>query len=186
MVVAHQIDCGMGKTEKQCLKCGVVKPFDNFSPDKRRADWRQGQCKVCRTAQMQEHRAKDPEKSREIARRSFAKNRKKGTEYRLEWKRRNGDKVRGYALKSRYDITQEQVDQMKSEQGGLCPLCARELPAIRAHTDHSHATGKIRGILCGGCNIGLGFIEKPDFLPRALAYLKRHQDGFQTEPRSGL
>lgn len=172
-------------TEKQCTKCGIVKPTDAFSPDKRRPDWLQGQCKACRCEQMRQIREADMDKAREISRRSFAKNRKKGTEYRLEWKRRNRDKVRGYALKERYGITIEQLNAMKEAQGHRCAMCGKELTA-RAHTDHDHTTGKVRGILCGGCNLGLGYVEKAGFLENAREYLRRHQSGFQTEPRSGL
>lgn len=178
--------CGMtDQNKKQCTKCGIVKPFDAFSPDKRRADWRQGQCKDCRTASMKKDREADREKSREISRRSYAKTRKKGTEYRLEWKRRNKDRVRGYALKGRYGITLEQLEQMREAQGHRCAICEKAL-SPKAHTDHCHDSGKVRGVLCGGCNLGLGFIEKPEYLAKAMAYLEKHQVGLQTTPRSGL
>lgn len=170
--------------EKQCTKCGVVKPADRFSPDKRRNDWLQGQCKDCRTEEMRAHRESDPENAREISRRSFAKCRKKGTEYRLAWKRKNPDRVRGYALKRLYGITLDQLKALRAAQNESCAICAKPLTS-RAHTDHNHDTGKVRGILCGGCNLGLGFIEKDGYLERALAYLKHH-DGLHTAPRSGL
>lgn len=44
------------------------------------------------------------------------------------------------------------------------------------HLDHNHRTGKARGLLCAECNLGLGFLEKPRFLVRALRYLRR-RDG---------
>lgn len=159
-------------TEKQCTKCGVVKAAECFSPDRRRADWLQGQCKGCRRDQQKADRAAHPEKHAEISRRSFARNRKAGTENRLAWKRRNRDKVRNYTLKGRYGITAEDVECMREAQGQCCALCGKALTA-RAHTDHCHSSGVVRGIICGGCNIGLGFIEKPGFLKAALAYLAR-------------
>lgn len=42
------------------------------------------------------------------------------------------------------------------------------------HLDHNHKTGKIRGVLCGHCNSGLGmFRDNPELLQAAVEYLKR-------------
>lgn len=39
--------------------------------------------------------------------------------------------------------------------------------------DHDHASGKVRGILCGKCNIAIGlFKDDPELMARAAAYLK--------------
>ena len=42
--------------------------------------------------------------------------------------------------------------------------------------DHNHTTGKIRDLLCGNCNGGLGkFMDNPELLIKAADYLKeRH------------
>ncbi|MGH2785637.1 MAG: endonuclease domain-containing protein [Actinomycetota bacterium] len=43
--------------------------------------------------------------------------------------------------------------------------------------DHNHETGKVRGILCFGCNGGLGqFLDNIESLRRAIEYVER--DGF--------
>jgi hypothetical protein len=55
-------------------------------------------------------------------------------------------------------------------QRGLCGVCQVGLPE---HVDHDHVTGRIRGILCFTCNIGMGnFGDDPDRLLRAANYLK--------------
>ncbi|MFB7366858.1 endonuclease VII domain-containing protein [Streptomyces hydrogenans] len=59
---------------------------------------------------------------------------------------------------------------MIRDQGGVCIICLRA-PAV--HVDHCHKTGRVRGVLCLNCNIGLGLLkESPDRMLRAIAYLE--------------
>lgn len=45
-----------------------------------------------------------------------------------------------------------------------------------ANIDHDHKTGKVRGILCQGCNLGLGgFRDNPGYLLSALSYLNKNK-----------
>ena len=60
-----------------------------------------------------------------------------------------------YILK-KYGLTTEQYLQMVSDQDGLCALgCGRKATKI----DHCHETGRVRGLLCHPCNVGLGHYE---------------------------
>jgi hypothetical protein len=76
-----------------------------------------------------------------------------------------------------YGLTPEQYGAMLAEQGNACAICrSPEWPGKgnRPHVDHDHATGKVRGILCGRCNFGLGqFQDDPDLLRAAITYLTR-------------
>ena len=53
----------------------------------------------------------------------------------------------------------------------VCEVCGS--PSIRQnqqlHIDHDHATGAIRGVLCGGCNQALGFAKDNPATLRSLA-----------------
>lgn len=60
-------------------------------------------------------------------------------------------------------------------QNGCCAICGCSLdtlPDRHVHADHCHATGYPRGVLCHGCNTGLGgFRDDPERLRAAIAYL---------------
>lgn len=81
-------------------------------------------------------------------------------------------------LPTKYGITANQYDQMLDERGPRCPICGtvNDNPRI----DHCHKTGKVRGLICNRCNIGLGlFLDNPRALLRAAVYLKNAgQPGF--------
>jgi len=85
---------------------------------------------------------------------------------------------RYYHLKRRYNLTREAYDTLVQAQAGLCAICTTR-PA--EHIDHDHRTGKVRGLLCFGCNGGLGqFRDSPELLRSAIAYL--HKAESETSP----
>lgn len=67
---------------------------------------------------------------------------------------------------------------MWTAQGGLCALCASKTrlggrQPDSACVDHCHETGRIRGILCFGCNTALGKLgDTTEALERALRYVQ--------------
>jgi hypothetical protein len=68
-----------------------------------------------------------------------------------------------------FGLTPQDVDSMVTEQGGLCAICRASEPK---HIDHDHETDRVRGILCGPCNMGLGlFGDEPGRLLAAIRYL---------------
>jgi len=58
-------------------------------------------------------------------------------------------------------------------QNKRCAICFLDLIEKKAHVDHDHKTGIVRGILCVRCNMGIGSLkeEKRIFL-KAMEYLK--------------
>jgi hypothetical protein len=78
-------------------------------------------------------------------------------------------------LLGRYGLVEADFERMRNEQAGCCAVC--DQPTQKFHIDHCHDTGKVRGLLCGPCNQGLGFFrDNPDRLMAAAAYLLRHSD----------
>lgn len=75
----------------------------------------------------------------------------------------------------RFGITAEDYASMLDAQGGCCALCpatAADERGHRLHVDHDHATGAVRGLLCGSCNRGIGYFgDDPVRLLKAADYL---------------
>lgn len=75
-----------------------------------------------------------------------------------------------YGLKS-FD----EFDAIYGKHGGTCYICSEPLErdGKDTHIDHCHDSGKVRGLLCRGCNNGLGqFRDRPDLLRAAAVYLE--------------
>ena len=53
-----------------------------------------------------------------------------------------------------------------------CGICENPLPFEQAQLDHCHDSGRLRGMLCRNCNVGIGFLkDSPTLLLKAHAYL---------------
>lgn len=80
----------------------------------------------------------------------------------------------------KYGMTQADYDRIFLEQGGVCRLCgsppqpAKPRHAARLSVDHCHETGRVRGLLCQLCNLGVFHLERfgASGLEAALEYLK--------------
>jgi len=72
-------------------------------------------------------------------------------------------------LFQRYGITLKEYIELEKINKGICPICNIRKATV---VDHDHNTGKVRGLLCSGCNNGLHYIETDYKLKNALNYLK--------------
>jgi hypothetical protein len=54
--------------------------------------------------------------------------------------------------------TSQQYYDMLAAQGGVCAICEKTTKDA-LHVDHCHMTGRVRGLLCNGCNLKLGWFE---------------------------
>lgn len=72
----------------------------------------------------------------------------------------------------RYQLTEQQYAAMVRQHQGRCRLCRRRENKLRI--DHCHKTGRVRGLLCHDCNVGLGwFRDNPEVLRRAARYIEK-------------
>lgn len=77
-------------------------------------------------------------------------------------------------LMQRHGITTADFYAMLVAQQAKCVICGRRF-ARTPHVDHDHRSGKIRALLCFGCNIMLGNAkDRPEVLEIGAAYLRKH------------
>ncbi|WP_235828762.1 endonuclease VII domain-containing protein [Actinomadura rubteroloni] len=72
-------------------------------------------------------------------------------------------------LRLRCGLDAADVDDLQAIQQDVCAICV-DGPA--EHVDHCHETLAVRGLLCGGCNTGMGQLrDDPAVLRRAIDYV---------------
>ena len=71
-----------------------------------------------------------------------------------------------------YNISQNEYETLLNNNNGLCLGCNEKKST---DLDHCHKTGKIRGLLCNGCNMALGLLnDNINTLKRLSKYLTEH------------
>lgn len=138
---------------KRCTSCGCWKPIAEFGPRSYCAGSVSNACRLCEAA-------------RQLARNVSTENRRRR---------------RSATLKYKYGITLEDYEARLAFQGGVCAICQSDHPGAAGTkrprlyftVDHDHETGLIRGLLCHGCNVALGYAkENVDALGRMIEYLE--------------
>lgn len=136
------------RLDKTCSQCGESKPLWDFHKF-----WmsRDGHCAQCAACKLTSERIRNADPA------------VKAVKYSTN-------------LRNLYGITlQEKLDLIEA-QGGLCPVCKKELALLdpkRVHVDHCHVTGLVRGVLCGHCNPMLGnAFDNVEILKAGIAYLE--------------
>jgi hypothetical protein len=107
------------------------------------------------------------------------------TEYTKKWREKNRVRSRrymnSYMRRHRTTLTDMDFKELFDFQDGKCAICGIDNIDDKPKSwkrnlcvDHDHETGKIRGLLCHRCNLGLGyFVDNPDILRKAANYLER-------------
>jgi hypothetical protein len=173
--------------EKWCRRCEQAKPVDAFARNATTTDGLQAYCRTCAAA---DYRARREALGKVVRPPDVPEGHKFCRTCRTskpfdQWSRNasasDGLQTRCKGcisligreshLRRSYGLTVQEVDQLVSEQGGLCAICV-SAPAV--HVDHDHATGSVRGLLCFRCNAALGqFDDNPATPRRAAEYLDR-------------
>ena len=170
---------------KFCTKCNEIKPFSDFNKCKRGLFGLHSYCKLCINKQQKHYHNEHPEiaqKYRETHKKQLKKLKRDWdmthSEERRNYKQENRDKSKNCYLIKTYGITLDKYKQMLEAQNGVCAIC--HLPETRKSkyndytlaVDHDHKTGKIRGLLCHGCNNCLGILKEDiNIFQSAIDYL---------------
>lgn len=103
--------------------------------------------------------------------------------YYLKNKGKIREQVRNHERQRKYGLTSDDYAIMLVAQDYQCAICGNEFPDGKEANgrplaiDHDWATGKVRGLLCGNCNRGLGcFKDNQEALQSAIAYLDKHKE----------
>ncbi len=134
---------------KTCTRCGNTKPLDEFH-NKRRRNGTLGKVARCRSCECE-----------------------------LKKLRYDPVKHRDRTIKAKFGITSAEYEILLASQDGSCAICGTTdfnySRGRKPHIDHCHETGRVRGLLCGHCNIGIGqFFDNVSLLEKAIIYLKEH------------
>jgi len=134
---------------KKCSLCKVTKSFSDFYFSKQKKDGYDSWCKKCKLKNNKKYVQDHLKEKREYRHNYHLKNRDKSL---MQSKYNN--------LQIKYGITSKEYDQLIKSQNYSCKICSADISGKgKSQIDHCHITGRIRGILCRDCNLGLGFFK---------------------------
>ena len=167
--------------KKKCSKCHTELPFDMFVKTKKTKSGITERCRPCHSKRSRELWKLQGNRY-EATRRQYADLQLSrglcaaGCGAPIHWSHKklcieHASHVAASAAKHRIGLDGRLI--LFAQQNGSCKICGAETDDPMAlNIDHDHATGHVRGMLCGHCNRGLGlFKERPELLAAASSYL---------------
>jgi hypothetical protein len=134
----------MENLTRVCTKCNVEQDLEeNFYRKVRGKLGRSSECKECIKARMP------------------------------VWRKENKSQPTSKAKMRNGLLTFGERDKKVEKQNNQCLICETVFTEeIKPNVDHNHKTGKVRGILCRECNLGLGYFkDSATILAGAIKYL---------------
>jgi len=128
-----------------CTDCGENLDLNPVYSSNGSRNWRKAQCRACSNERQRKVNLANP------------------------------DRVRDTQLRYRLGTTLEKYNELLVAQNGACAICHQTCTSGKdLGTDHNHATGEIRGLLCHRCNRAIGLLkESPELISSAYEYLQR-------------
>lgn len=97
------------------------------------------------------------------------------------YQKRHPEQLLKWQLK-KYNLSLSEYNHMVFKQNNKCAICGNEAKGMqhkkdRLCVDHDKDTKKVRGLLCGHCNIGIGnLFHNTALLQKAIKYLNENGD----------
>lgn len=134
-------------------------------------------------AQIADWRRRNPGKAREYAARRYAAHSAQLLARARAKREANPEPSRQATRRSKYKrigVDPVLAEAARRNHDGKCACCGCSSPGGKGlwNVDHDHATGRIRGVLCFQCNIGIGKLgDTLEGVLRAVRYLTGPQGG---------
>ena len=161
---------------KVCRDCKESKALGKFTANAACVGGRRPACKSCENVKRNARYALHKDSIQAERRRQYHANLTESRRQRREGYYRDRE---WWILRQQlriYGLTLDQYHALQERQDFSCAICGDELTNKKegTHIDHCHNTHRVRGLLCGGCNKGLGqFRERPEALMAAADYVIR-------------
>lgn len=148
-------------SEKLCADCNEVRPLADFHRNGTSKDGLSYYCRSCTALKSREkyRRNKDAILTRNRVWREA--NRERDLSLKKARYTRNKDEAARLGRINRlkqYGLTESDYQALLESQDGVCAICGIAPTSKCLAVDHDHSTGTVRGLLCGNCNRGIGYL----------------------------
>lgn len=148
---------------KCCSRCKETKPVDQFSGSTKTFDRLDRRCRAC---------------CFELHRDWRLKNLDHAAQSQKAWRDANPERFKDSMRQKNYGVPRGWYAETLAAQGGKCASCGTTDPGGKGdfHVDHCHDSGKVRSLLCSGCNIAIGHLRNdPEIAEAVKQYLIKHK-----------
>jgi len=144
----NQAIIDVARGAKICTSCGVDRPLEEYGVRKNHPTGRLPHCKICCSIRTKNSYRKNIELHRIKDMANYY--------------------VRNYKMSYK-----DAVQRALGNRSGECEICNSTVDTV---VDHCHTTGKVRGMLCSGCNSILGYAkDNTDTLQKAVEYFNKYR-----------
>ena len=166
------------KYEKTCLKCGNlfeaernIQKYCTKRCQRQVATSKYGLAhREQITERQKQYRLNNPEIKKESSKKWRVNNPELAAKVAGKWAKENPEKRRAWEWRKNGISDIDKANEIYCSEH-ICAICGTKDGLFRI--DHDHNTGRVRGMLCHKCNIGLGcFDDNIELLTKSIKYLE--------------